>query len=61
MKNNETKVIEEIKSEVTEEVVRDSRASDSREAVKRPVVWKEPNALDSPCTTGWIPTQMDKS
>jgi hypothetical protein len=48
MKNNETKVIEEIKSEVTEEVVRDSRASDSREAVKRPVVWKEPNALDSP-------------
>tara|TARA_R110000744_G_scaffold134663_2_gene243854 strand:+ start:565 stop:1059 length:495 start_codon:yes stop_codon:yes gene_type:complete len=48
MKKNETKVIEEVKVEVTEEVVRDSRASDDREAVKRPVVWKEPNALDSP-------------
>jgi|TARA_R110001592_G_scaffold309824_1_gene584334 hypothetical protein len=48
MKKNETKVTEEIKLEVTEEVVRDSRASDNREAVKRPVVWKEPNALDAP-------------
>ena len=48
MKKNETKVAKEIKSEVTEEVVKDSRASDSREATKRPTVWKEPNALDAP-------------
>jgi hypothetical protein len=57
MKKNETNEptieeisskVEEIKMEVTEEVVRDSRASDNREAVKRPVVWKEPNALDAP-------------
>ena len=57
MKKNETNEptiekissrVEEIKMEVTEEVVRDSRASDDREAVKRPVVWKEPNALDAP-------------
>jgi hypothetical protein len=34
---------------VTEEVIKkDSRASESRDAVKRPVVWKQPNALDSP-------------
>jgi len=34
---------------VTEEVIkRDSRASENREAVKRPVVWKQPNALESP-------------
>ena len=48
MKKNETNVTEEIKTEVTEEVVRDSRASDSREATKRPVEWKEPNALEAP-------------
>jgi len=34
---------------VTEEVIKkDSRASETREATKRPVVWKQPNALDSP-------------
>ena len=34
---------------VTEEVIKkDSRAAESRDAVKRPVVWKQPNALDSP-------------
>ena len=34
---------------VTEEVIKkDSRASETREATKRPVVWKQPNALESP-------------
>ena len=39
MKNNETKVTEEIKTEVTEEVVRDSRASEDRNATANEVVW----------------------
>ena len=33
---------------VTEEVKKDPRASETREATKRPVVWKQPNALESP-------------
>ena len=33
---------------VTEEVKKDTRASETREATKRPVVWKQPNALESP-------------
>ena len=33
---------------VPEEVKQDPRASETREATKRPVVWKQPNALDSP-------------
>ena len=33
---------------VTEEVKKDPRASETREATKRPVVWTQPNALDSP-------------
>ena len=32
----------------TVEVKEHSRASDTREATKRPAVWKEPNALDAP-------------
>ncbi len=33
---------------VPEEVKKNPRASETREATKRPVVWKQPNALDSP-------------
>ena len=33
---------------VTEEVKKDPRASETREATKRPVEWTQPNALDSP-------------
>ena len=45
MKKNETKVTEAVE---TVEVKEHSRASDTREATKRPAVWKEPNALDAP-------------
>ena len=45
MKINETKVTEAVE---TVEVKEHSRASDTREATKRPAVWKEPNALDAP-------------
>jgi hypothetical protein len=45
MKKNETKVTEAVE---TVEVKENSRASDTREATKRPTVWKEPNALDAP-------------
>ena len=45
MKKNETKVTEAVE---TVEVKEHSRASDTREATKRPAVWKEPNALESP-------------
>jgi len=45
MKKNETKVTETVE---TVEVKEHSRASDTREATKRPAVWKEPNALDAP-------------
>ena len=45
MKKNETKVTEAVE---TVEVKENSRASDTREATKRPAVWKEPNALDAP-------------
>ena len=45
MKINETKVTEAVE---TVEVKENSRASDTREATKRPTVWKEPNALDAP-------------
>ena len=45
MKKNETKVTETAEAV---EVKEDSRASTTREAEKRPVEWKEPNALDSP-------------
>ena len=48
MKNNETKVTEEIKTEVTEEVVRDSRASEDRNATANEVVWTPPSSLDAP-------------
>ena len=45
MKKNETKVTEAVE---TVEVKEHSRASDTREATKRPAVWKDPNALDAP-------------
>ena len=45
MKKNKTKVTETAEAV---EVKEDSRASTTREAEKRPVEWKEPNALDSP-------------
>ena len=45
MKKNETKVTEAVE---TVEVKEHSRASDTREATKRPAVWKEPNAIDAP-------------
>jgi|TARA_R110000751_G_scaffold39297_2_gene93481 hypothetical protein len=48
MKNNETKVTEEIKTEVTEEVIRDSRASEDRNATANEVVWTPPSSLDAP-------------
>ena len=41
-KTEDKKVTEAVK------VKKDSRASETRDAVKRPVEWKEPNALDSP-------------
>ena len=45
MKKNKTKVTETAEAV---EVKEHSRASDTREATKRPAVWKEPNALDAP-------------
>ena len=33
---------------VTEEVKKDSRASETREATKRPVEWTPPSSLDAP-------------
>ena len=35
-------------SKVTEEVKKDSRASETREATKRPVEWTPPSSLDAP-------------
>ncbi len=35
-------------SNVTEEVKKDSRASETREATKRPVEWTPPSSLDAP-------------
>jgi hypothetical protein len=48
MKNNETKVTEEIKTEVTEEVIRDSRASEDRNDTANEVVCTPPSSLDAP-------------
>ena len=40
-------------SKVTEEVKKDSRASETREATKRPVEWTPPSSLDAPSAVSY--------